>query len=278
MTRRLLLSSLGAGSARQLMLRQLRNQGFCCVTVDEHDTLRHLKLALPEAKKLTGFRFPPMEEGATISYSENQRQIFRALFRVATTCLGALLKESLPSSSVEALTKALQDSECSNPPFGRHRPHEPFQPGQPFAWTFFNLFNYQNGLLNPHVDRSLMTVIYSSPPPPANLCQLKKRSTLWIRDRHGIWRDGDRAAAGDDQVVVMVGEELQESGIVVSAATAAGGDLVPALHAVKVDPNGGNLPRPHFCPDPAQEHDATVDPRMSAALILRHDLQQEDPS
>jgi len=152
--------------------------------------------------------------------------------------------------------------------FSAH-PHEPFQAGQPFAWTFFNLFNYQNGLLNPHVDRSLLTVIYSSPPSSGTATT---SSTLWIQDRHGAWHDGDRAAAKEDQVVVMVGEELAETGI------AANLDLIPALHAVKVDPQGPNISRPHFRPDPAQQQ-ATVggavgesNYRLSAALILRHDL------
>ena len=129
-----------------------------------------------------------------------------------------------------------------------------------FYRTFFNLFNYQNGLLNPHVDRSLVTVIYSSLP-PANPCE--PRSKLWVQDNNGRWHDGDQGAAGDDQVVVLLGEELQLAGL-------ASDGLYPALHAVKVDPQGENLSRPHFRSDPAQI--ASIEPRLSAALILRHDL------
>lgn len=262
------LAARGASPAsRILLLRQLRDRGFACVTVDEVETLQHLQLAIPEARKLSGFRFPPMEEGANILWTETQRQIFLALFRVAKTCLGALLEEAVPNSASNRLTNILEESAAS-PPFKFH-PNEPFQSSQPFAWTFFNLFNYKNGLLNPHVDRSLITVIYSSSSPPQllPLTSTETRSALWIQDRHGTWHDGDRAAAGDDQVLVMIGEEFQEAGLVM-----ADDDLYPALHAVKVDPKGENLARPHFRPDPAQ--DTSIEPRISAALILRHDLEQ----
>ena len=261
----ILLSKLASAShvqpVRALLIQKLREHGFACVTVDENDTLQNLQLAISEARKLPGFRFPPMNENESILYSEHQRQIFRALFRVATKCLGAILAETRQSSrTTSRLVELLKESE-SLPPFHYHL-HEPFQSSQPFAWTFFNLFNYKNGLLNAHVDRSLVTVIYSPPPPSAP--SSKPRSTLWIQDRHGIWRDGDREAAADDQVVVLIGEEFQDVGLAVDG-------LYPALHAVKVDPREGNLARPHFRADPAQS--ASIEPRISAALILRHDVE-----
>ena len=241
-------------------MQRLREHGFACITVDEDDTLQNLRLAMSEARKLPGFRFPPMEESESIFYSEHQRQIFRALFRVATTCLGAILAETRQnSSSSSRLVELLKESE-SLPPFHYH-PNEPFQSSQPFAWTFFNLFNYKNGLLNPHVDRSLVTVIYSSPPPPT---LSEPHSRLWIQDRHGVWRDGDQEAAADDQIVVMIGEEFQDAGLAVDG-------LYPALHAVKVSPRGENFSRPHFRADPGQS--ASIEPRISAALILRHDVE-----
>ena len=73
--------------------------------------------------------------------------------------------------------------------------------------------------------------------------------------------------AADDQVVVMVGEELPET---VGTMDAAAWGLQPALHAVKVDPQAANLSRPHFRPDPAQ--DWSMEARVSAALILRHEV------
>jgi len=262
-------STRTASSASRLLLHQLGEHGFACVTVDEEETLQHLQLAIPEARKLSGFRFPPMEEGTNILWTERQRQIFLALFRVAKTCLGALLAEAIQNRASSHLKSVLKKSEAS-PPFTCH-PNEPFHPNQPFAWTFFNLFNYRNGLLNPHVDRSLITVIYSSPPPPPPpppQASPVPRSSLWIQDRLGTWRDGDRAAAGDNQVLVMIGEEFEEAGLVMAEEDG----LYPALHAVKVDPQGENLARPHFRPDPAQV--TSVKPRISAALILRHDLEQ----
>lgn len=249
------------------LLSQLRHRGFACLTVDERETAQNLRLALTEARRIQGFRFPPMEEGALISYSENQRRIFGALFHIATICLGALMSQTPPHfRSEHPLIETLEQTYKykQNRPFIHHS-HEPFQPGQPFAGTFFNLFNYRHGMLNPHVDRSLLTVVYSSDAPALEpQQQQQQRSKLWIENRFGTWIDGDSACCNDDQVIIMIGEELQQVGVADAL------DLVPVLHAVKVDPKGPHVARPHYRPDPDQTNDSDQI-RQSAALILRHD-------
>jgi hypothetical protein len=237
----------------QQLISQLRSKGFGIVTVDDEAKLSGLRIALQQAEQLPGFRFPPIE--GDIVYDAQKRQAFQALFSVAKTCLGALLSAKKPatSSSPDAagnLQVALEQAKDLE--LFASNPHEPFQQGQPFSQSFFNLFNYNHGLLNPHVDRSLMTVIYSS---QKRTSDDSLHSALWIQDRYGQWRDGDEAAAKEDQVIVMTGEELSLDL-----------DFVPALHAVKVDPTGPNLSRPHFRPDPDN-----MGSRLSAALILRHE-------
>eukprot|EP00585_Thalassiosira_rotula_P008200 CAMPEP_0196146036 /NCGR_PEP_ID=MMETSP0910-20130528/21992_1 /TAXON_ID=49265 /ORGANISM="Thalassiosira rotula, Strain GSO102" /LENGTH=147 /DNA_ID=CAMNT_0041408161 /DNA_START=74 /DNA_END=513 /DNA_ORIENTATION=+ len=44
---------------------------------------------------MEGFRFPPMEAGRPIVYTESKRLAFRALYEVATNCLSGLLLRSL---------------------------------------------------------------------------------------------------------------------------------------------------------------------------------------
>jgi hypothetical protein len=247
------------GGCVQQLISQLHSKGFGIVTVDDESKLSGLRIALQQAEQLPGFRFPPIE--GDIVYDAQKREAFQALFSVAKTCLGALLSAKKPatSSSPDAannLQVALEQGKDLE--LFASNPHEPFQQGQPFSQSFFNLFNYNHGLLNPHVDRSLMTIIYSS---QRRRIGDSRHSTLWIQDRYGHWRDGDEAAAKEDQVIVMTGEELSLEGAAVDLDF-----LVPALHAVKVDPTGPNLSRPHFRPDPDN-----AGSRLSAALILRHE-------
>lgn len=87
---------------------------------------------------------------------------------------------------------------------------------QPFSSSFFNLFNYDFGLLNIHKDRYLITCIY-----PSRFEQLssietetdaglnrKRRSSMWIRNKIGEWCNADNLTKSDE-CIVMIGEDME---------------------------------------------------------------------
>lgn len=251
------------------LLAQLHHRGFAVVNVDEDAKLSGLKVALSEAKKLQSFRFPePMSE--EIIYTEEKRLAFRTLFDLSLVSLRAILTEMKdknhqikPIAAASILRTAIRQAQEKLTLFSN--PHEPFLPNgeQPFSQSFFNLFNYSNGLLNPHVDRSLVTVIYSNAIEPVYTDENALRSRLWVQGRNGKWEDADVAASRDDQIIIMTGEDLGEIGATL--------DLIPAPHAVKVDAaTGEHVAKSHFRPDPQQQQ-LTINNRLSAAFILRHE-------
>ena len=281
------------------------------------------------------------------------------------SCLDDQQQQQLLVEALQELSKNEGDrSTCqlfggSNTDATTTNTNEPFSnPQQPFAQSFFNLFNYKYGSLNAHVDRSLVTVIYSLSALPSSSISLSSsssvcnntetnndagvddistnnnntttRSKLWIQNKKGIWHDADHychqqhqgtsrsnnfsstatnyinnnsstnSSSGNhnhnhNRVIVMIGEDLEETGIAESLG------LYAASHAVRVDPFGPYIERSHYRPDPEEEtkkanttgtttttnnnnntasnrvsttninttHNNSS--RVSAALILRHD-------
>ncbi|KAL7545442.1 hypothetical protein ACHAWF_008796 [Thalassiosira exigua] len=274
-------------SAAEAMLAHLRSRGFARISLrpDARPWIRDSLHAacVRDAASMDGFRFPPPPgEGPTI-YDDSKRRAFRALFKVATCCLSGLLgpldgrgggttASARAEANAYALVGALRRVRDGGGDFGlfRRDDDEPFEPGQPFSQSFFNLFNYDHGSLNAHVDRSLLTVIYSyapkaeaaqigtlEPPPEGAL-----RSALWVKDPRGKWRNAD-LSCDRDHALVLVGEDLEGVGI----ASALG--VVAAEHAVRVDPTGPRIERSHFQRDPACAGKGPS--RRSAAMILRHE-------
>ncbi len=232
----------------------LRRHGFAVVNVTDTELLTGLEDALAEAQTLDGFRFPPNDESPAI-YTAARRSGFRSLFRIAVSVFSALLHEL---ESPLPLRKALEEIRCDIPAlFGIDgEGHEPFEGVTSFAQSFFNLFNYDSGLLNPHCDRSLLTVVKVSPG-QSNAPQ----SALWVKNCDGDWTNADNAAA-ENAVLIMIGEDCEA----IPAINNLG--LYGAEHAVRVDPAGDYLAHSHFRPDPATPQAGN---RRSAAFILRHD-------
>ena len=81
---------------------------------------------------------------------------------------------------------------------------------------------------------------------------------LWVRSRNGDWQNVD-AHLGEDEVVFMIGEELED------ILQPLGIPLYAAEHCIRVDPHGEFLSRAHFRPDPATSPSGN---RLSTALIL----------
>lgn len=258
------------------MLSQLRSRGFATVSLKPwiKDALQ--SATLNDASTMAGFRFPPIE--GPILYTNTRRLAFRALFEVATSCFWNLLQsdaldqnDSVYKMYASALRELRDEDNIRNSFRLFTNEHEPFEPGQAFSQTFFNLFNYDHGSLNSHVDRSLITVIYSATPSnnddsttleDNNLQQ----SALWVKDKNDVWHNADQAVL-PNEAIIMVGEDLVEAGNGVIASTL---DLFAAEHAVRVDPLGERIERSHFRKDPSCS--AHVRNRLSAAMILRHEL------
>lgn len=237
--------------------RQLDNASFALVEIDDPKLLKSLRGGIKEASKLTSFRFPPTDE--PIVYNDRQKAAFRSLFDIGIVCLKAVLhdKPSHPRPPVqeklETFKKALEEVE--NVSLFESDPNEPFQnENQPFAQSFFNLFNYNHGALNAHVDRSLLTVVFIKEAE----YQMKPPTVLWIEDKDGSWHSADDVAANYDapptRVVVMAGEQLADW-------------YRAAKHSARVRPYEKDLDNAHLRRDPKTPASGN---RLSAALILRH--------
>jgi len=251
----ILLSALrrGESSTIDALRSALRHHGFACVRIDDdrHDEV--LADAIEEAAALDGFRFPPIDDSQP-NYTPIRRAAFQSLFHIATDCFGALFQgETVPA----AIQSALSETRAGEQILFEDE-NEPFSVGQPFSESFFNLFNYNCGLLNPHADRSLLTVIKVR----AGQNLGAKQSALWVQDPKGGWCNAD-TAIGPDEVVVLVGEDTAT----LSASMSMG--LYAAEHAVRVDPVGEYVPHSHFRRDPATPREGN---RISAAFILRHEV------
>ena len=202
------------------------------------------------------FRFPPV--GDTVTYTPAHRACFRSLYSLGRACLGWMLDtvegESRASTVIrEALVAAVQPAEQLFAPAGDG--HEPFASAdEPFASSFFNIFDYDHGLLNAHKDRYLVTTIFADSNPET----AHQRSVLWVKDRSQTWRNVD-AGLQPNEVVFMIGEELE------AILHEVGGDYYAADHCIRVDPDGEYLERAHFRRDPAS---LVTGNRLSTAFIL----------
>ena len=258
MNSRVRLSALSSRSqtARVALIAELLRYGFCRVEVDDTDIHHALEEGLDEASRLDSFRFPPINTEHPPQYNQARREAFTALFDVATTCLRALLTSRDPL----ALSRALDEIRAPqrNPFMDDERSAEsdPFAEDHPFHPSFFNLFNYDHGALNSHLDRSLLTIIKVRPR------VISGRSSLWIANKSGQWTNGDRAVSEGAKraVIVMIGED----GARLPFAADAG--LYPAEHCVRLYPEGTYIERSHHRHDP-EAH--PTENRLSAAFILR---------
>jgi len=234
---------------------KLARYGFATVEVERAERVRGLAEGMAVARELDGFRFPPINV-TEISYSPSERRAFKALYEVAIDCLSALNREA----GGEAESDSLRREARADLLFASSS-DEPFPADHPFHPTFFNLFNYNHGALNEHLDRGTLTVIHVLPPQPE-----LRASELWVEGADGRWRSVDevalRASAGGACVAtLLLGEEGEER-----LAAEMEAPLFAAKHCVRVDPEGAYIERSHHCPDPSTTSSGN---RLSAALILR---------
>ena len=235
--------------SRTELVRQLSQRGFALLSIQRLTHIQALDRSLEVASELAGFRFPPINVD-TVTYDDAHRDAFRALYAIATGCLGALAQsDDLPAPLIDQLF-------CTSP-------HEPLASDHPYAGTFFNLFNYDHGALNPHLDRGLVTIIHLRP--------AKNRegsSVLWVRGSDNTWCNADdcirqcmmNGEADVRYALILIGEDgaafLKENLP----------SLYPAEHSVRVQPSGPWIDHSHHRPDPET---LPKDNRLSAAMILK---------
>lgn len=241
-------------SGLSVLRADLQHRGYARVKVD--DVALHTALidAIEDAAALGGFRFPPLDEPAV--YTPTRRRAFCALYTIAVEVFRALMHGLDCPPSIH---NALQGTDATEPllfgPDGKG--HQPFCDGQPFGQSFFNLFNYDGGALNPHVDRSLLTVIRVQP----GRNESGQQSALWVEGVDEVWRNADSDVTPAD-VLILIGEDCE------AIPSIQEYPLKAAAHSVRVDPDGAYIPHSHFRPDPDTP---VTHNRKSAAFILRHE-------
>lgn len=190
------------------------------------------------------------------------------LVHIAIDCFKALLvemkeNEMIPSSHKDKVREVLEIQKELD-----------FSQG-----SFMNLFNYHHGHLAPHVDRCLVTVVYTfqlnSETRSKKFTSSSQRKNLWchvpgqnVEDIKN-WASIDKLVTSPDDcdddrqhsVCLHVGEEL---------STLSGGHLPAALHCVQCDPTSPPVPIEHKAGSQRDiiAQTSAFSNRLSAALIL----------
>lgn len=240
-----------------MLLSSLARHGFAVVKPSPAATAALQQAVLAWRERGT-FRHPPVpndaQAAATTPTFTPARPCFNALFDVCRSSLRQLDQEwrdAHDGSPLGAPLDALPDGDVFLP--SAELPFEGVQPPTVFDESFFNLFNYDHGSLNAHVDRGLITVVYGFTGEDDGQ---QPKSQLWLRDvATDRWREAE-AVCGEDSALLFAGEKLEQM---------TGGTVKAVEHAVRVVPDGEFLAHSHFTRDPAAR---TTGNRLSAAMIF----------
>ena len=215
--------------------------------------------ALLAFKAQRTFRFPPHDsaDSSDLSslirpYSALQAASFNLLYhhcRQIVSCLAPRCAAPLPLPPEGPVVAE------SALPFGPTPLHNPYHP------TFINMFNYDHGSLNAHLDRGLITLNYAFPM-QNNSKSRGDTSRLWLRNYEeeeeergaGAWICAeDTLEAGE--ALLFVGEQLSRFLPL----------LRPGYHAVRCDPLGDRLVSSHKQRDPQSSSENN---RLSMAMVM----------
>ena len=255
------------------LLAPLARRGYAVVHL-RSGTSEALRGAL-QAWSLRGrFRHPPvpeMDDDGNGNFNEEddacfpeERACFNVLFSECREGIRLLDREwrELEGVSLGAPVESLPDGDVFLPneplPFQGLSSRDTSR-DMPFDQSFFNVFNYDHGTLNPHVDRGLITMVYGY-----NTNKSSSASQLWLRDLETKkWIEAEAACEADDAdghgsdcALLFAGEQLERL---------TGGRVRAVEHCVRVDPEGEFLNRSHFTRDPAAD---SIGNRLSAAMIF----------
>ena len=272
------------------LLSSLARHGYAVVQ-PSREAAGALRQALLAWRDRGTFRHPPVpddvhDDDAAAAAFPDARGCFNALFGVCRDSLRRLDREwqAAEGAPLGAPLHELPAGDVFLPSPHAELPFEGIPKATVFDESFFNLFNYDHGSLNPHVDRGLITIVYGfsggreggvvmdegggdpEPEPAAT-------SRLWVRDLStGRWRDAEAACAREgahvdgggggsgssDRALLFAGERLEQL---------TAGKVRAVEHCVRVDPDGAFLNRSHHTRDPAA---AATGNRLSAAMIFSY--------
>ncbi|CAE7297616.1 unnamed protein product, partial [Symbiodinium pilosum] len=151
------------------LLSALQTDGYIRVDIDAAEEAVLVK-ALEEFAERRSFRYPPIPGAATASAAPPTMprpfaRCFDLLYSVA--CTAALVMEGRG----RRVPKAPPCGDEGRGPF--ERKGGPW----PFSSSFFNIFNYDHGCLNSHIDRGVLTVVYGK----RTESESDETTRLWIR-------------------------------------------------------------------------------------------------
>ncbi len=234
---------------------QLIERGYAVISINDAQTRESLHRAVHPFEPEQTFRFPARD--GISHYDEIQRACFQILYGTAVACTKALwaCTPELQAGFPEIATKIEATEHPDFQLFGGADSNSPFaSPDAPFAHTFFNIFNYDHGMLNDHKDRGVVTAIYIAP----GSTNGESVSQLWVSRNSEDWVAMDSLVDGG-QLIIFVGEELEEM------SKRVGLDFLAANHNVRVSPRGDYVSHSHSRRDPDANETGN---RRSAALIL----------
>jgi len=235
-------------------ISQLSQNGFAILTTDGFPERQAILDTLAKARAMTTFRFPPHEHLGT--YSEQQREAFKALFKWSKICLRALLKGLDPLGENSSLLQKslLQSVNITElfPPNGLG--NEPFSKGMKFSGSFFNVFHYDFGLLNAHRDRCLITIVAVD----QIMEETTSKTALWAKSPDDIWINLDERV-DPGEIIIFTGEDFEQ------LSEGFNIKLPAVLHCTRVDPNAERLILLDDLPDPES---SSHNNRVSVAFVL----------
>jgi len=234
---------------------QLIQERYAIISIDNPDTQTNLQKAVNQFDPEQTFRFPARD--GVSHYDPINKECFKILYEAALTFTQAIW-QAAPELARHCPEVMARVTTAQNPEFelfAGEDSNAPFDSlDAPFAHTFFNIFNYDHGMLNEHKDRGLVTAIYIAP----NTSGSQSVSQLWVGRGNNDWVAMDALVDGG-QFVVFVGEELEEMGKEV------GLDFLAVEHSVRVVPQGEYVSHSHERRDPDAQPAGN---RKSAALVL----------
>ena len=204
----------------EIAISDLKTNGFAVINMPS--IAPTLASATSSFAKLNQFRYP--RDNYNEHVNANYQDAFNAMYFFAASCLHQLC----PEFPLPPLTTAPFDM-GNESPFGGSKASRDL----PYADSFANIFNYNHGFLNAHLDRGLLTAVFGQ---TEHTTKRQREPTvgLWCqRLSTGEWVNLSERT-GEHDIVIFVGEQLEH---------ATKGAFKAVKHASVVDPNNAGTSR-----------------------------------
>eukprot|EP00929_Paragymnodinium_shiwhaense_P080091 TRINITY_DN41750_c0_g1_i1.p1 TRINITY_DN41750_c0_g1~~TRINITY_DN41750_c0_g1_i1.p1 ORF type:complete len:339 (+),score=33.50 TRINITY_DN41750_c0_g1_i1:344-1360(+) len=257
------------GSGGEELIEALRREGAVAVELSDEERAS-LDAALQGFGAVGRFRYPPQglpgedpvpldKDGHPIM-PDSYRQSFNVLYAVAASAAFAMLGR--------------RGGSRFPPPLACVDGKAPFQGDAgpwPYSSSFFNIFNYNHGMLNSHRDRGVLTAVYGTGGRAENMPAFEtgtsQPSSLWLKlPAHTGGHRWSNAVPG--QLLLWAGSGLND--LVAQSEHEAKERIMSIediMHCVRADPEGAPIPMDcSICErDPESPEGGN---RQSIALVL----------